>query len=239
MIDLGVFTTEDFRYGPLSSTKVEGIINLVSGTKEVETARRAKLTEKDFDHIEKFGEDLVKKHLKEGVHFDYDITLAALAIILVEFEGKFPENFLAELAKLYASKDAPELFWSRKVAKYLLDAKKTADKVKEKVKKHFPDAVFLPVEELGFIFNPPPHMKKLAIETQLIIAIARKDNSFMLVDHEGTVLELPEEAITTSKPEADLENPYLTDYGQTLGFGSYGDLELENEFVITQAKATA
>lgn len=240
MIDLDILATEDFRYSPLLQAKnTETIINLVAQTREVETARRS-LVEDDYEKIEDFAEMLIKKHLKDGEHFDYDITLAALAIILIEYDEEFPEKFLAELAGLYDAKKAEELFWSRRVASQLLKLKKRlSSKVKNKVRKHFPDALFLPVDELGLIFDPPPHLAKLKIEQQLIIAVSLGDRMLNIIDHDGKVFELPEEAVLVSNKGAALHAPYLTDYGQTLGFGSYGDLEVEADWVFAQAKTTA
>jgi len=239
MIDLEVLATEDFRYSPLHAKNTETVINLVAQTKEVEIARRS-LVPEDYEKIETFGEGLIKKHLKEGVHFDYDITLAALAIILVEYDDEFPEKFLAELGGLYDAKKANELFWSRRVASQLLKLKKKlSSKIKAKVRKHFPDALFLPVDELGLIFDPPPHLAKLKIEQQLIVAVSLGDKMINVIDHEGKVFELPEEAILVSHKDAALHAPYITDYGQTLGFGNYGDFEMEADLVFAQAKTTA
>lgn len=239
MIDLDVLATEDFRYSPLTCKNAEAIIGCIASTEAVETFRRT-LHSDDYKEIETFGEDLIKKHHKDGVHFDYDITLAALAIILVESDDEFPEKFLAELAGLYEAKKAPELFWSRKVAAKLLSLKKRlSDKVKAKVRKHFPDAIFLPVDEMGLIFDPPPHLAKAKVLQQLIIAVSVKEGMVKVIDHDGQVFDLPEEAILASHKDADITKPYLTDYGQTLGFGKYGECELEGDWVFAQSKTTA
>jgi len=239
MIDLEVLATEDFRYGPLgAASNTETLISLVAQTKEVETARRT-VEKEDFKKIEDFAESLLKEHYHKAVHFDYDITLVALAIILVESDGDFPEKFLAELENLYNQKKAPELFWSRKVAANLVKLKKNLEKIKIKVRRHFSDAIFLPIDELGLVFDPPARLAGTKVETRLIIAVAPKDNLLNIVDHKGKVVELSKETVLSEKPDAIFNKPYLTDYGQTLGFGGYNECEFQADWVFAQAKVTA
>ena len=227
MIDLERLKSNEFREqcGFLGLGTIETALNIMAQQPEVEIARRS-LTSDDFPKIEEFIIALLAENFDSEYQFSYEFTLVALAIILTEYESSIAEKYLTDLAELKIS----NLPYSSRIARKLEEMRDELSSTKNKVRIKWNDAIFLPVNELHHVVKNTTDCFR---ENFIVIAAEVNGNQITLVADDFCEYTFDKNLFKdTPKAKVNFAKPYLTDYGQTLGFGQFGTWEVAVDDLI-------
>jgi len=224
MIDLEKLKSDEFGMVAYGMGTYQAMQRYLTYTPEVEMYRRS-LEDEDFPKIEKFIDQLLENHYDKNFSFPYEHTLIALSIILAEYENSFTAEFFSEIEFLYNSGGNRSLIFFTWIGNRLSQWKDELSSLKNKVRLQHPKAIFLPLNELKII-------DKDSVSSDgcpLIMAAEISDDAttINLIDMNLQTYNIPlsEFKPNPTTPIIDFTKPYLTDHGQTLGFGIFGTYE--------------
>jgi hypothetical protein len=221
MIDLAYFKSDKFleESGIVVCGTYDGVLFLISRLDIVETYKRC-LSSENSSKIEVFIEDLIKEHYNPEFHFPYEHTLIALAAILAEHETKVSEKFFNEVEQIHKKGGDRSLPYFIRAAVKLSKLRDELSSLKNKVRLAYPDAIFLPLLELK--------------ESANIIAANLEKDQIVLISRELAATPIKLSAFKSNPvcSEIDFTTCYLTDFGQTIGFGPFGTYEAAIDALI-------
>ena len=221
MINLKKLSDEEFIFSTGASfcATWEATYNCLCLTSEIETCRRA-LEDNDFPQIESFIEKLIHDYYIPDHHFSHETTLVSLAIILAEYETIVSAKFFTEVEALHARGGVQGMPIFIRVGNYLAKLRDKLSPLKNKIRLKHSKAVFLPINELDEMF-------KETINKKLAIAAEVYEKHVTLVMHDHSEIDIQKSDLDHPSRKVDFSRPYLTDWGQTLGFGNFGDYEID------------
>ena len=122
-----------------------------------------------------------------------------------------------------------------RIGNHLAKLRNILSPVKNKVRLKHPNAIFLPINELDELIKESD--KKLAIAAEMYndkITLVLNDYSELNIQKSDLAPKPVHDRIFTP---VDFSKPYLTDWGQTLGFGNFGDYEIDISIYVDTNKS--